>query len=79
MYSSPLNSLIETLVESIQADAAAIRERHVLRQALHALVRQAQIEQQEHARAQVPARGTALRVSGHDGFWHKPPQQTCRH
>lgn len=77
MYSSPLNSLIETLVESIQADAAAIRERHVLRQALHALVRQAQVEQQ--AQAQVQARGTALRVSGLNGFWHKAPQQTCRH
>ncbi len=73
MYSSPLNSLIESLVESIQTDAAAIRERHVLRQALQALVRQAQVEQVAQLR------GNALRVSGSDGFWHKTPQQRCHH
>lgn len=72
MYASPLDSLIESLVESIQADAAAIRERHVLRQALHGLVRQAQVEQ-------AAQRGTTLRLSVHDGFWHKPPQQSCRY
>lgn len=73
MYASPLNSLIEALVESIQTDAAAIRERHVLRQALQGLVRQAQVEQ--HAQSREPA----LRRSGRDGFWHKAPQQACRH
>ncbi len=73
MYSSPLDSLIEALVESIQADAAAIRERYVLRQALHALVRQAQVEQQAQAR------GTGLRVARRDGFGHKAPQQPCHH
>ncbi len=73
MYSSPLDSLIDTLVASIQADAAAIRERHVLRQALLALVRQAQVEQVAQLR------GNALRVAGLDGLWHKAPQQECRH
>ena len=73
MYSSPLNSLIETLVESIQTDAAAIRERHVLRQALLGLVRQAQVEQA------ATSRGTVLRGSGLDGFRHKAPQHACRH
>ena len=72
MYSSPLNSLIETLVASIHADAAAVRERHVLRQALQAMVRQAQVEQVAHARH-------ALRACGLDGVWHKTPQQACRH
>jgi hypothetical protein len=73
MPASPLNSLIESLVESIQADAAAIRERHVLRQALHALVRQAQAEQAAQLR------GCTLRVARVDGFWHKTPQQGCRY
>ncbi len=73
MLASPLNSLIESLVESIQADAAAIRERHVLRQALHALVRQAQSEQAAELR------GRTLRLPGADGFWHKAPQQGCRY
>lgn len=73
MYASPLDSLIEALVESIQADAAAIRERHVLRQALHGLVRQAQVEQA------VQVHGKSLRLSGPDGFWHKAPQQRCRY
>ncbi len=73
MTASPLDSLIETLVASIQADAAAIRERHVLRQALLGLVRQAQAEQA----AQLG--GTALRVARLDGLWHKAPQQQCRH
>ncbi len=74
MSASPLNSLIESLVESIQTDAAAIRERHVLRQALHALVRQAQAEQAAQLRA-----GSPLRLAGADGFWHKAPQQGCRY
>ena len=74
MYSSPLSSLIETLVESIEADAAAIRERHVLRQALQALVRQAQVEQR-HAQS----RATSLGVSGPKSFWQKAPQQASRH
>lgn len=73
MYASPLNSLIETLVESIQTDAGAIRERHLLRQALLGLVRQAQVEQLAQLR------GNALRVAGMDGLWHKAPQQACRH
>jgi len=73
MYASPLDSLIEALVESIQADAAAIRERHVLRQALQGLVRQAQVEQAAQQRT------TSLRLSGPDGFWHKTPQQSCRY
>lgn len=34
MYASPLDDLIESLVTAIQADAAALRERHVLRQTL---------------------------------------------
>lgn len=73
MYASPLESLIESLVESIQADAAAIRERHVLRQALQALVRQAQVEQAAQLRS------SALRLSSLDGFRHKAPQQSCRY
>ena len=71
MYASPLDSLIETLVESIQADAAAIRERHVLRQVLLGLVRQAQVEQ--------AARVSALWLSGMNGFGQKTPQHACRH
>ena len=74
MYASPLNSLIESLVVSIEADAAAIRERHVLRQALYGLVRQAQAEA-----AQAAQRGVTLKVSGLDGFWHKAPQQGSRY
>lgn len=73
MYASPLDSLIETLVESIQADAAAIRERHVLRQALLGLVRQAQVEQAAQARV------SALWLSGMNGFGKKTPQHACRH
>ena len=73
MYSSPLNSLIETLVTSIHADAAAVRERYVLRQALQAMVRQAQVEQVAQLR------GNALRACGLDGFRHETPQQACRH
>ncbi len=73
MYASPLNSLIESLVESIQSDAAAIRERHVLRQALYGLVRQAQAEQVARLRA------PALRVACLNGLGHKPPQQSRRY
>jgi IS5 family transposase len=78
MYSSPLNSLIETLVESIHADAAAVRERYVLRQALQAMVRLAQVEQAQVAQV-AQARDYGLRVSGLEGVWHKAPQQACRH
>jgi hypothetical protein len=67
MYASPLDDLIESLVTAIQADAAALRERHVLRQTLHALVRQAQAEQ------------AALSWPGNDGFWHKAPQRSGRY
>ena len=73
MYASPLDSLIESLVESILADAAAIRERHVLRQALHGLVRQAQVEQATQLRS------SPLRLSSLDGFRHKAPQQSSRY
>jgi hypothetical protein len=45
MPASPLSSLIETLIQSIESDARALRERHVLRQALHGLMRQAEVEQ----------------------------------
>jgi hypothetical protein len=67
MYASPLDDLIESLVAAIQADAAALRERHVLRQTLHALVRQAQVEQ------------AASGLPGNDGLWHKAPQQSGRY
>ncbi len=73
MYASPLNSLIESLVESIQSDAAALRERHVLRQALYGLVRQAQVEQL--ARSHVPALG----VGRLNGLGHEAPQQARRY
>lgn len=73
MHASPLESLIESLVEAILADAAALRQRHVLRQALHALVRQAQVEQAAQLRS------SALRLPGMDGLRHKAPQQACRY
>jgi hypothetical protein len=75
MRASPIDSLIETLVESIQTDAAALRERHVLRQALYALVRQAQVEQA----ARTDSRSVGSRLPGIDGFWHKAPQQGSRY
>ncbi len=45
MQSSSLASLIDNLVLAIELDAAALRERYLLRQTLHALVRQAKAEQ----------------------------------
>ena len=53
MYSSPLSSLIETLIQTIEIDAAALKERHVLRQTLHALMRQAKMEQLTQMRLDV--------------------------
>ena len=53
MYSSPLSNLIESLVQTIEVDAAALKERYVLRQTLHAIVRQAKVEQVAHMRADV--------------------------
>ena len=66
-----LNSLIETLVTSIERDAAALRQRHVLRQALQALVRQAQAEHVARIRRD------ALRLAGMDGCGEQGPQQAC--
>jgi hypothetical protein len=71
MAASPLDELIESLVNAIAADAAATRERHVLRQALQGLVRQAQVEQA------VQLRAGALRVARLEGLWHETPQQAC--
>lgn len=53
MQSSSLPQLIETLVETIEADTAAMKERYLLRQTLHALVRQAKVEQLAAMRADV--------------------------
>ena len=53
MQSKSLPQLIETLVETIEADTAAMKERYLLRQTLHALVRQAKVEQVAAMRADV--------------------------
>lgn len=53
MQSSSLSQLIETLVQTIEVDTAAMKERYVLRQTLHALVRQAKVEQLAAMRADV--------------------------
>ncbi len=45
MQATSLNSLIESMVQSLASEADAQRQRHLLRQALLALVRQAQAEQ----------------------------------
>jgi hypothetical protein len=66
-----LNGLIETLVDSIERDAAAIRQRHVLRQSLQALVRQAQVEYAARIRRD------ALRLAGVGGCGQQGPQQAC--
>jgi hypothetical protein len=69
MPSSSLSSLIETLVNSIQTDTAALRERHVLREALQCLVRQAQVEQLARLRLEQSRLGMADRV------WQEAGQQ----
>ena len=66
-----LNSVIETLMDSIERDAAAIRQRHVLRQALQALVRQAQAEYSARIRRD------ALRLAGVGGCGEQGPQHAC--
>ena len=66
-----LNSLIETLVTVIERDAAAIRQRHLLRQSLQALVRQAQAEHGARIRRD------ALRLAGLSGCGEQGPQQAC--
>lgn len=73
MQANSLGSLIDTLVQSVQRDAAALRERHLLRQALQALVRQAQAEQVALIRRD------ALRLAGLDacGGGEQGPQQAC--
>jgi len=71
MQASPINSLIETLVRSLAPDAACLRERHLLRQSLLALVRQARAEQLAAMRADV------LRLAGDDGVGEEGPQQAC--
>lgn len=73
MPASPLSSLIETLVHAIASDAQALRERHVLRQALQGLVRQAQVEQASRQRLE------ALRPVAGDWIWQEDGQQACTH
>lgn len=68
---SSLNSLIETLVASIERDAGALRQRYVLRQALHGLARQAQAEQLARIRRD------ALMLAGVRGCGEQGPQQAC--
>lgn len=68
---SNLNSLIETLVASIESDAQALRERHLLRQALQGLVRQAQADQVARIRRD------ALFLAGVGGCGEQGPQQAC--
>jgi hypothetical protein len=62
MPTSSLSSLIETLVLSIESDTAALRERHVLRQALQGLARQAQVEQSVRERRAGLGLGLADRI-----------------
>jgi len=73
MPGNSLNSLIDTLVQSIERDAAALRQRYVLRQSLQALVRQAQAEHMARIRRD------ALRLAGGDGggCGQQGPQQAC--
>jgi hypothetical protein len=71
MQASNLNSLIETLVQTIETDAAALRQRYLLRQAMHALARQAQAEQMARVRRD------ALWLAGRDGCGQQGPQQAC--
>ncbi len=66
-----LNTLIETLVASIESDAGALRQRYVLRQALQALTRQAQAEQMAQIRRH------ALWLAGAGGCGEQDPQQAC--
>ena len=68
-----LDSLIDTLVQSIERDAAALRQRYVLRQSLQALVRQAQAEHMARIRRD------ALRLAGGNGAacGQQGPQQAC--
>jgi len=73
MPANPLSSLIETLVHAIASDAQALRERHVLRQALQGLVRQAQVEQASRQRLEMLRQGTA------HGIWQEECQQACAH
>lgn len=73
MPAIPLSSLIETLVHAIASDAQALRERHVLRQALHGLVRQALVEQAGRERLEMLRQGTV------HGVREEACQQACAH
>jgi hypothetical protein len=66
MPASSLNSLIDQLVESIERDAAALRQRYLLRLAL-----QAQAEQTARIRRD------ALRLAGLGRRGQQGPQQAC--
>lgn len=43
MPTTPFHSLIEALVTAVESDAGALRERHLLRQSLQGVVRQARM------------------------------------
>jgi hypothetical protein len=69
MPGNALNGLIDTLVQSIERDAAALRQRYVLRQSLQA-------QAAEHV---ARIRRDALRLAGGAGgrCGQQSPQQAC--
>ncbi|MES2900792.1 MAG: hypothetical protein V4723_13775 [Pseudomonadota bacterium] len=73
MQSSSLATLINDLVHSIETDAAALKQRHLLRQTLHALVRQAKAEQMAEMRSdvrRVTGLDTPLQARAEQAFDH---------
>lgn len=72
MHASPVNCLIESLIDSLTPEGAGPRERYLLRQSLLALARQARVEQMAQVRAD------ALWLAGGDRIGQECPQQACR-